>query len=114
MSKSTFDLSKLPDLTGHVVLVTGGHSGLQVLSSSPCFFDVLIFHRGLATTKVLARQNAKVYIASRSVQKAGSAIQDIMKEIANANVAVIEMDLSDLDSVKRGAEEFLRQVSVPQ
>jgi len=45
------------------------------------------------------------------VKKAGSAIQDIKKEIPNANVTVIEMDLSDLDSVKRGAEEFLRQLS---
>jgi hypothetical protein len=36
------------------------------------------------------------------------AIEDIKVEVANANIAVIEMDLSDLDSVKRGAQEFLR------
>ena len=68
----------------------------------------LTLHRGLATTKVLARKHAKVYIASRSISKAELAIKDIKEEDANANVAVIEMDLSDLDSVKRGAEEFLR------
>jgi hypothetical protein len=39
------------------------------------------------------------------------AIKEIKEEVANANIAVIEMDLSDLDSVKRGAQEFLRQVS---
>ena len=70
--------------------------------------------RGLATTKVLARQHAKVYIASRSVPKAELAIKEIKKEVPDANVAVIEMDLSDLDSVKRGAEEFLKQgLSLP-
>ncbi|KAE9374284.1 NAD(P)-binding protein [Stipitochalara longipes BDJ] len=92
MPKSTFDLSQLPDLTGFVVLITGGHSGL-----------------GLATTKILARQHAKVYIASRSVPKAELAVNEINKEVSHAGIAVIEMDLSDLDSVKRGAEEFLRK-----
>jgi len=49
-----------------------------------------------------------VYIASRSTIKAESAIREIKEEIPDAKVAVIEMDLSDLSSVKRGAEEFLR------
>jgi NAD(P)-dependent dehydrogenase (short-subunit alcohol dehydrogenase family) len=65
----------------------------------------------LATTKVLAEKHAKVYIASRSPPKAELAIKDIKKEVVNANVSAIEMDLSDLDSVKRGAEDFLRQFS---
>jgi NAD(P)-dependent dehydrogenase (short-subunit alcohol dehydrogenase family) len=57
---------------------------------------------------MLAGKHAKVYIASRSVPKAELAIKNIKVEVANANIAVIEMDLSDLDSVKRGAQEFLR------
>jgi hypothetical protein len=36
------------------------------------------------------------------------AIKDIKAEVVNATIAVIEMDLSDLDGVKRGAQELLR------
>jgi hypothetical protein len=44
------------------------------------------------------------------VAKAEIAIQEIKQDMPRANIAVIEMDLSDLDSVKRGTEEFLRYV----
>ncbi|PMD28530.1 hypothetical protein NA56DRAFT_742660 [Hyaloscypha hepaticicola] len=41
--------------------------------------------------------------------KAELAIQEIQQDIPRANIALIEMDLSDLDSVKRGAGEFSRE-----
>ncbi|KAE8447188.1 hypothetical protein EG329_011019 [Mollisiaceae sp. DMI_Dod_QoI] len=95
MGKSdTFNPSNLPDLTGFVVLITGGHSGL-----------------GLATTSALASKNAKVYIASRSVPKAEEAIRGIKDKNPNAQVELVEMDLGDLRSVKKGAEEFLQHVN---
>jgi hypothetical protein len=49
----------------------------------------MVAHRGLATTKVLVRKHAKVYIASRSVLKVELAIKDIRGEFANANVAIL-------------------------
>ncbi|KUJ06376.1 NAD(P)-binding protein [Mollisia scopiformis] len=89
---STFDASALPDLTGRVVLITGGHSGL-----------------GLATTTALASKNAKVYIATRSITKAEAAIQEIKNNNPNAQVEIVELDLGDLRSVKKGAEDFLQR-----
>ena len=94
MSTSTnWEPSHLPDLTGRIVLITGGHSGL-----------------GLATTQHLVAKNAKVYIASRSLPKAAQAVQSIKEVYPAAYLEVLEMDLADLESVKSGAEEFLRQV----
>ncbi|CZR64674.1 related to reductases [Phialocephala subalpina] len=95
MTKSMpFNTSDIPDLNCRVALITGGHSGL-----------------GLATTTALAAKNAKVYIASRSVAKAEEAIRGIRRRLPNAQIEVIEMDLGDLRSVKKGAEDFLRRES---
>ncbi|PVH77264.1 retinol dehydrogenase [Cadophora sp. DSE1049] len=88
-SNSTWDPPLLPDLTGRIVLITGGHSGL-----------------GLATTRRLVDKNAKVYIASRSLQKATEAVRNIKETYSGAQLEVLEMDLADLESVRRGAEDF--------
>jgi NAD(P)-dependent dehydrogenase (short-subunit alcohol dehydrogenase family) len=105
-------LDLVPDLTGFVVLVTGGHSGLCAPPnlSNVSFSKSLtpIPHRGLATTKALAVNNATVYIASRSISKAELAIEGIKADASHAKANLIEMDLSDLSSVKRGAEEFMK------
>jgi hypothetical protein len=115
---TSFDPSSLPNLKGFIVLITGGHSGLYA-SSSPISRENYFFinkslksNSGLATTQALASKNATVYIASRSIPKAESAIKELEQEIPNAKVAVIEMDLSDLESVKRGAEEFVRSIKL--
>ncbi|KAH7409671.1 retinol dehydrogenase [Cadophora sp. MPI-SDFR-AT-0126] len=90
----SWDPSQLPDLTGRVAIITGGHSGL-----------------GLATTAYLAAKHAKVYVASRSQSKAQDAIRGIKEKYPDANVEVLVMDLSDQESVKKGVEEFLRKES---
>lgn len=88
---SNWDPSHLPDLTGKTVLITGGHSGL-----------------GLATTIHLARKGAKVYVASRDVVRAEDAVRGVRESVPAAMIGVIRMDLADLESVKRGVDEFLR------
>jgi NAD(P)-dependent dehydrogenase (short-subunit alcohol dehydrogenase family) len=65
-----------------------------------------IIYRGPATTTALAAKNAKIYIAARSRGKAEAAI----KGMKDAKIEVIEMDLADLESVEKGAEELLRCV----
>jgi len=86
---SKFDPDKdIPDLTGKVVIVTGGNSGT-----------------GKATVKALLVKNAKVYMASRSRARAEAAIDDL-KRTTGKEAIFLELDLADLDKVTRAAQEF--------
>jgi NAD(P)-dependent dehydrogenase (short-subunit alcohol dehydrogenase family) len=52
---------------------------------------------------------AKVYIASRWKVKVEEAMKDIEGKQQDAQLEFLEMDLSDLESVKRSAEDFLKR-----
>ena len=71
-------------LTGRVALVTGGYSGL-----------------GLATTRALAGAGAHVVVPARRPAAARQALEGI------ESVQVDEIDLADLDSVRRFVARFL-------
>ncbi|OBZ78301.1 hypothetical protein A0H81_02445 [Grifola frondosa] len=92
--QSGFDPAKdISDLTGKVIVVTGGNSGI-----------------GFATLQYLARQGAKVYLGARSEQKAKAAIERLHKEglgPRNGEVVWLNVDLSDPRDAKKAAEEFL-------
>ncbi|KAL4079943.1 hypothetical protein V8B97DRAFT_2002394 [Scleroderma yunnanense] len=82
----------LPDLTGKVVLVTGGNAGI-----------------GYGTIKHLARKGAKVYMAARNKAKAEAAITQLNAEgfgPGNGEVVWIELDLSDPRNAKKTAQAF--------
>jgi retinol dehydrogenase-12 len=53
--------------------------------------------------------NAKVYVASRSQEKAEVAIKDL-KDSTGKEALFLKLDLADLKSVKASAEEYLRFV----
>jgi NAD(P)-dependent dehydrogenase (short-subunit alcohol dehydrogenase family) len=72
------------DLSGKLAIVTGGYSGL-----------------GLETTRALARAGAHVIVPARRPESAQEAVGDI------DGVEVDELDLADLESVRRFAERFL-------
>ncbi|MDT0267583.1 SDR family NAD(P)-dependent oxidoreductase [Streptomyces sp. DSM 44915] len=72
------------DLTGSLALVTGGYSGI-----------------GLETTRALVGAGARVIVAGRRVAAAREALAGL------AGVEVAELDLTDLASVERFAEDFL-------
>ncbi|KAK6991835.1 NAD-binding protein [Favolaschia claudopus] len=81
----------LKDLTGKVIILTGGNSGI-----------------GYATTQLLARQGAKVYMATRSQSRAADAIARLKSEgLGTGTVEWLELDLADPRSARRAAEEFL-------
>ena len=71
------------DLTGQLALVTGGYSGL-----------------GLETTRALAGAGAQVVVPARRREAAEQALAGIDR------IEVDELDLADLDSVRRFAERF--------
>ncbi|KAH7101214.1 hypothetical protein BKA62DRAFT_638978 [Auriculariales sp. MPI-PUGE-AT-0066] len=81
----------MPDLTGKITIVTGGNSGI-----------------GKETARALLLKNAKVYIAARSEERALAAIADLRVSVGgHGTVEFLHLDLGDLHSVKRAAEEFL-------
>ncbi|KAF8883526.1 NAD-P-binding protein [Infundibulicybe gibba] len=88
--KAKWTIENVPSLKGKVFIVTGGNSGL-----------------GLETTKVLVTRGAKVYMASRSEERAKQAIAEVGRETGQLPI-FLKLDLADLDSVKAAAEEFLR------
>jgi NAD(P)-dependent dehydrogenase (short-subunit alcohol dehydrogenase family) len=72
------------DLTGRLAIVTGGYSGI-----------------GLETTRALAGAGAHVVVPARRRASAEEALAGI------GDVEVDELDLADLDSVRRFADRFL-------
>lgn len=89
---SKFDPQRdIPDLAGKVIIVTGGNSGL-----------------GKETVKALLLKNAKVYMASRSRSKAEAAIDDL-KQQTGREALFLDLDLANLDKVRKAADEFMRK-----
>jgi len=79
----------MPDLTGKVAIVTGGNTGI-----------------GKVTCKHLLLHNARVYMASRSSQKAEAAIAELKATTGKEDVHFLQLDLADLEAVKQSAAEF--------
>ncbi|MFZ0324782.1 MAG: oxidoreductase [Actinomycetes bacterium] len=75
--------SDLPDLLGHRVVVTGGTSGL-----------------GLVTARELARAGATVVLTGRSPERGRAAVARITASAPQAQVSFAVLDLADLASVR--------------
>jgi NAD(P)-dependent dehydrogenase (short-subunit alcohol dehydrogenase family) len=80
----------IPDLTGKVAIVTGATSGL-----------------GLETARVLAHKGAAVVLAVRSEARGAEAVGKIRAGAPAASLAVMPLDLADLESVHRFAGAYL-------
>ncbi|KAJ3763470.1 NAD-P-binding protein [Lentinula raphanica] len=80
----------IPDLTGQIFLVTGGNVGI-----------------GLETCRMLVTRNAKVYLAARSEERARIAMDDICQSTGKSSIHFLMLDLADLTSVRKAAEEYM-------
>ncbi|KAJ7779263.1 NAD(P)-binding protein [Mycena metata] len=87
--KPKWNTDDVPDLSGKVIIVTGGNAGI-----------------GRLTVKVLLEHNAKVYMASRNVEKAEAAIEELYASTGERAI-FLHLDLADLVSVRRATAEFL-------
>jgi len=76
-------INNLPAQDGRIIIVTGANSGL-----------------GYENSLVLAKKGAKVIMACRNLKKANKAKDSIQKEVPNADLEVMEIDLSSLSSVR--------------
>jgi len=82
--------ANIPDLTGKVIIVTGGNSGL-----------------GYESVKAFARKGADVILTSRSVEKGEKSGKKIGP--VKGNVNVLELDLEDFNSIERFSENFKKK-----
>jgi retinol dehydrogenase 12 len=78
------------ELAGRTFLVTGANTGI-----------------GRATAAGLAARGGRVYLACRSPERGRQAAAGIAAATGNHGVAFLPLDLADLASVHRCAEEFL-------
>ncbi|XP_041453521.1 retinol dehydrogenase 12-like [Lytechinus variegatus] len=80
------------NLRGKTVLITGANAGI-----------------GRETAIDLASRGARVIMGCRNPTKAKVAIADVRKRSSNENVIFKQIDLSDLNSVKKCAEKILKE-----
>jgi len=81
--------ANIPDQTGRTAVITGANTGL-----------------GYETAAALAAKGAHVVLAVRNVDKGNAAADLIARRTPAASVAVQELDLSSLESVRAGADEI--------
>ena len=77
------------DLTGKVVVITGANTGI-----------------GKETAKALASMKATLVLASRDASRTIPVVNELIYETKNKNIEFIQLDLADLSSVKKFAEEY--------
>ncbi|OLN96817.1 putative oxidoreductase C736.13-like protein 1 [Colletotrichum chlorophyti] len=82
----------IPDLTGKVILVTGGNAGL-----------------GLESIRQIAKHNpAQIYLAGRSKEKGEAAIEGLKKDgSGSVPITYLPLDLASFDSIKAAAKTFI-------
>ena len=77
-------------LDGKTVIITGANSGI-----------------GLETAVDIAKRNARVILACRSVERGKAAVADVRKRSGNNNVVFVQLDLGSLASVRTFAAKIL-------
>lgn len=88
----SFTANDVPDQSGKIIFITGANTGL-----------------GYEAAKVLAGKGARVLIGCRSKEKAQQARNKILAEHPSADMAVVELDLGSLASVKKAAATVARE-----
>lgn len=82
-----WDPRHLPSQTGKTFVVTGGNAGI-----------------GYFTSEQLAAAGGRVILAARNRDKAEAAMGSIRSRIPNAEVELVRLDLTSLDSVRAAAD----------
>ncbi|KAF8438352.1 hypothetical protein L210DRAFT_3543643 [Boletus edulis BED1] len=86
--RPAFKATDIPDMTGKVVLVTGGTAGI-----------------GKETARVLLTKNAKVWITARDQSKGEATLKEL-KDVTGKDANLIIVNLANLKNIKGAAEEF--------
>ncbi|KAI4283793.1 MAG: hypothetical protein L6R38_001909 [Xanthoria sp. 2 TBL-2021] len=80
----------IPDLSGKVIVITGGNNGL-----------------GKESVLQLAKHNpARIFLAARTPSKADAAIEEVKDAVPSANISYLKLDLCSFKSISAAAQEF--------
>jgi NAD(P)-dependent dehydrogenase (short-subunit alcohol dehydrogenase family) len=89
---SAEEVAREVDLSGKTIVLTGGSAGL-----------------GVETARVLASRGARIISVVRNEAKGQAAAAEIRESVPDAEIELAVLDLFDLDSVKRGADEIAKR-----
>jgi len=79
----------IPNLSGKIIVITGANSGI-----------------GFEATKLFAARDAEVIMACRSLERAEQAFDKIKKEIPQAKLVLMPLDLSSFKSIHAFSDAF--------
>lgn len=84
-----FNLTNIPSQKERIAIITGANNGI-----------------GFETTLAMANYGFKVIMGCRNLDKAEKAKAEILQKVPKADLDIIQLDLSDLSSVRIFAENF--------
>lgn len=90
MSRKYWSADDIPSQKGRVSIVTGSTSGI-----------------GKETARVLAQKQSTVVLAVRNVSKGEKVAEEIRADHPDADISVMQMDLSSLRSIQEFSSQFL-------
>lgn len=92
MTNKNWATNDIPSQNGKTIIITGASSGI-----------------GLEAAKVLSEKGGKIILPIRNLEKGNEAIQAIKQRFPDADVELMKLDISDLDSVREFADEFKKK-----
>ena len=105
-----FSTKDMPSLTGYVAIVTGGKTHTTAFDRQHLMwiFELGSDGIGFVTCRQLAQHGARVYILSRSPQKAAEAMASMKQSVPDKELDIhfLQVDLQSLESVNRAVEKF--------
>jgi NAD(P)-dependent dehydrogenase (short-subunit alcohol dehydrogenase family) len=94
MATVNWTQENIPSQQGKTILITGATSGI-----------------GLESAKVLGEKGAKIILPVRNLEKGKLALQEIKQRFKSADIELMKLNISDLDSVRKFADEFMKKYS---
>jgi NAD(P)-dependent dehydrogenase (short-subunit alcohol dehydrogenase family) len=88
---SSWDPAHVPSQTGKTIVVTGGNAGI-----------------GYFVSEQLAGAGARIIMASRSSERASTAIESIRSRVPGAELDSVQLNLSSLGAIREAAEKIRR------
>jgi NAD(P)-dependent dehydrogenase (short-subunit alcohol dehydrogenase family) len=89
MAKNNWTADNIPSQKGKTILITGANAGI-----------------GLEAATVLSGKGANTIMAVRNLEKGIEAVTKIKRKNPDAKLELMQLDLSDFDSIRRFSEEF--------